>query len=131
MLLIDFLVILLGTYWKIPIIKYVFKYNWYNISLFLLGINFILFEEKKDWFQNFFSFHFYTPLSKISYSIFIYHQFIMSLLLKNFKFIKFSPDSSLIFTYLFILIGSFVFGWFFYLIFEKPFYLIRIKLNTK
>lgn len=129
LLLINIVFILFGTYWKNPLINYVLKYNWYNLTAFLLGFYFLNYESLKDWFIRLFSFNIYIPISKISYTVFLFHEYIIMIFAKNFKIINLSSiDDVKLFKIIFIgILVSIIFGYIFYLLFEKPFHLIKEK----
>jgi peptidoglycan/LPS O-acetylase OafA/YrhL len=130
-LLVNLFFILFGTYWKYPLMQFVFNYNWYNIIAFLLGWYFITFDSFNDWFIKIFSFKFYIPISKISYTVFLFHEYIAIILGKNISFINFRniSDIKILLITIFIVVGCLIIGYIFYLLFEKPFYYLRFKFS--
>ncbi len=134
--LFNFGYILLGDYYKIPLMNYVFKYNYYNLTFFFLVMYFILFENSKDWFYQLFNFNFYSFVSKISYTIFLFGDFFESLFFKNIHFFQFELNNEIkvfwiVTLIVFLILLDLILGWIFFLIFEKPFQMIKLKLNTK
>ena len=134
--LFNFGYILLGDYYKIPLMNYVFKYNYYNLTFFFLVMYFILFENSKDWFYQLFNFNFYSFVSKISYTIFLFGDFFESLFFKNIHFFQFELNNEIkvfwiVTSIVFLILLDLILGWIFFLIFEKPFQMIKLKLNTK
>ncbi len=128
-LITNLFLILLGDYWQIPVMRYFLRYNWFNLIVFLMGVYFFVFKNVKDHFIQFFSFPFYVPLSKISYSVFIFHEYIIVLINKNSSILFKSNmnDLKIVSNALMAIFLSIIFGWIFYLLFEKPFLMIKSK----
>ncbi len=112
------------TFWN-----YVIRFNYNN--LFLLVIIIYVYFLKDDLFlHKLLNFPYFTFLSKMSYTLFLLHEFFSIMLLKNYSF-QFNNEFDVWKFYFVLLIFSFIMGYFFYMIFEQPFLILKrnIKIN--
>ncbi|MFN3604548.1 MAG: acyltransferase family protein [Leptonema sp. (in: bacteria)] len=104
---------------------YFLKYNYNNLFLFIF-IVYISFVEKEKFLYKIFNIPYFTFFSKISYTVFLLHEYFAILLTKNFSF-TFGTKIDVFIFFIILLILSIILGYAFYLIFEQPFLIIKKK----
>lgn len=127
--LVSFFVILIYYNKDFIFFNFVIKYNYNNIFLFFF-IMFLFNINKENILFKIFNFSKLAFLSKISYTLFLLHEYFAILLLKNFSF-SFKSLNDIVYFFLILLIISIPLGYLFNLIFEQPFKKVFVSNNLK
>lgn len=109
--------------------NYIFRYNYYNVFLFLF-ILYAYFLKSNSILYKIFNFPYLASLSKMSYTLFLLHEYFAMILLKKISF-QIKTEIDVLSFYIILLFFSFAIGYFFYLIFEQPFLMLKRNIKEK